>query len=151
MDEVLVRRWCDLCRSEDKSARVEAAARFSVRIDAERGQSLPRLVDCCEKHEAQLQGLQELVRRVGLTPVSEEVKPKHSSGDCPACGKRQTNLIAHLTKFHGAVTPKQPTKCPDCAFKTDNHAGMVNHRTRRHDYDYQAAIIESIPKRRAKK
>jgi hypothetical protein len=150
MDEVLVRRWCDLCRAADGEKRVEATDRYEVLISVIGKRSGgPRQVDCCDKHTSQVQGLYDLVRKVGMPVPMRAVEDEPG---CPVCGKEMQHYSVpeHLIKMHGAKAPKQPARCPDCTKSLDTPQGMILHRRRAHGYDYRQELINSIPKGRKK-
>lgn len=153
MDEVVVRRWCDLCRAAEGGKRVEALTRLVVMVGVD-GQRKPaaRLVDCCEHHAAQLDELRLLVHKVG-TPVEERPKEEGSREGkvaCSVCGQpmRPHSVIPHLVGSHGARMPKQPTRCPDCGLTAKSDAGMSMHRIRTHGYDHRQAVMDTLKKGR---
>lgn len=163
MDEVVVKRWCDLCRATEEDARTEAVQRFEVSVAKEgTTRTLMRAVDCCDKHQAQLLGLQEMVKKVG-TPqrvkpteraeLADRAEPDDDNMACPVCGRVMTRraVIVHLVNIHKAKRPGQPAKCPDCRqLGTGGPQGMANHRRIVHGYDYVAATAATIAKNRRK-
>ena len=155
MDEVVVRRLCDLCFTKDES-RVESAQRFEVIIKQPGATRLfPRTVDVCPQHADQLRELWSVITSAGVTvqPVKEkktgEIVKAESTADgryktCPVCGKqvRPMSYYQHLMLAHHAKV-RQPKKCPDCGATPVNERGMVFHRNT-HGYDYEAELLASV-------
>jgi hypothetical protein len=164
VDEVLVRRWCDLCRATEEGKRVEAAMRYKVAItrDGAGFDAAVRSVDCCDKHDRQIEELRLLVKSVGgklptrQEPAVAPVEPKPRGPaptaasrvmrTCPVCSNElsATNTTTHLVNVHGAKPIKQSRRCPECSLVAPTDRGMLNHRRMLHGYDYMAELAATI-------
>jgi endogenous inhibitor of DNA gyrase (YacG/DUF329 family) len=144
---VVTTMTCDM--HEDDT---EATETFVVALDAgTRLRSLPRVVDVCEDHAAQLRELETAVRRKGVTVNATATVA--ATVPCAVCGKDVTrsNAVAHLVSAHNVPRIPQPAQCPDCGKAVDNPNGMTLHRKANHGYDILAEYAAAAAKPRRRK
>lgn len=172
MREMRIDKWCDLCLTEDRTARVAAVKPYLVDIVDLGGRPLtsagrrpePRVVEVCGPHADTLEAMRRVVS-IGVTVERFKamtgqasssdggepepflaVAPPPPAEACEFCQRPigDSSFIRHLYNSHGLKPIRQPKKCPDCHVRAEHHMGMMTHRRVVHDYDLRTELVAQL-------
>jgi hypothetical protein len=146
VDEIIIKKWCDIHASEKGSPRVEATESFTIAAAEGKRTAMPRLLVTCAEHGQPFREL-IVVLRVHGEKVAETVANSGRDWTCPICEAPilRASAANHIIDRHKGKRPKLPLKCPDCGEKYSTGTTMTNHRRKHHGYDYVAEMVASVP------